>query len=230
MRHIATAVVACAGASFLMISASAEVPIAVVEDVTGSPPGIEFMDYVALGKVIRLGPADTIVLSYLKSCWRETIMGGTVTVGPEQSDVQSGKVERAKVACEAGKMLLTTELASKSAGLVFRDRPRTDRKAAPPLPQFTLYGLSPVFEVKSDSTLVVERLDQPGERREMITSGKPLLRGMFYDFATANIALAAGGIYRANVGAQVVVFKVDPNAKPGQTPIAGRLLRLQPAS
>jgi hypothetical protein len=31
-------------------------------------------------------------------------------------------------------------------------------------------------------------------------------------------------------GAQQVVFKVDPQSKPGQAPIVGRLLRLGPAN
>lgn len=50
------------------------------------------MDYVEPGQVIRLGAADGLVLGYLKSCWRETITGGTVTVGTEQSQVAGGEV------------------------------------------------------------------------------------------------------------------------------------------
>ena len=41
--------------------------------------------------MIKLGPRDTIVLGYLKSCWRETITGGTVTVGAEQSEVKAAR-------------------------------------------------------------------------------------------------------------------------------------------
>src|SRR5262249_23532857 len=60
------------------------------------------MDYVDPGQVIRLGAHDRIVLGYLRSCWRETISGGTVTVGTEQSEVAGGEVARDKVACEGG--------------------------------------------------------------------------------------------------------------------------------
>ena len=57
------------------------VPVAVVEKVTGKVVGVEFMDYVTPGKVVKLGPQGSIVLEYMTSCWRETITGGTVVVG-----------------------------------------------------------------------------------------------------------------------------------------------------
>ena len=75
-------------------------PVAVVEDVSGKPAGVEFMDYVAAGKVIKLAAQESLVLGYIKSCWRETIRGGTVTVGDEWSDVQGGTVERARMPCD----------------------------------------------------------------------------------------------------------------------------------
>ena len=35
------------------------------------------MDYVSAGKIIKLGPKGQVVLGYMKSCWRETITGGS---------------------------------------------------------------------------------------------------------------------------------------------------------
>jgi hypothetical protein len=67
------------------------IPVALVEEVSGAPAGVEFMDYVETGKTIELGARGGIVLSYLNSCVRETISGGTVTVGTDQSDVQGGR-------------------------------------------------------------------------------------------------------------------------------------------
>jgi hypothetical protein len=217
------AALAAVGLLTAVASAAAEAPSAVVENVTGKPAGVEFMDYVAPGKVIELGPQDSIVLGYLKSCWRETITGGTVTVGTEQSTVKQGKVERAKVGCDGGQMQLTAQQASQSAGMVFRDRPRPAAAAAPRA-QVTLYGLSPLVEVKDGGTLIIERLDQQGEHREVPVGGK-LVHGAFYDFAKSDAPLTAGGTYRASLGKQEVVFKVDSQAKPGPTPIVGRLLR-----
>src|SRR5262249_23073960 len=107
----------------------AEGPVAVVEEVSGKSAGVEFMDYVTPGKVIRLGRQDTIVLGYLKSCWRETIVGGTVTVGTEQSDVQGGRVERTQGKCDAGRMQLSGSQAVPSAGHVSRSVELPSREA-----------------------------------------------------------------------------------------------------
>src|SRR5262249_48140781 len=83
MNAIFGIVLQAAGA--FILAASAQSPAAVVEEIQGGVPGIAFMDYVEPGQII-LSAHDRIVLGYLKSCWRETISGGTVTVGPEQSE------------------------------------------------------------------------------------------------------------------------------------------------
>ena len=213
-------------AGALVLTASAQSPAAVVEEIQGSVTGIAFMDYVDPGQVIRLGAHDRIVLGYLKSCWRETISGGTVTVGTEQSEVAGGEVARAKVACEGGKMMLSSELAGKSGAMVFRQGPRPQAAAAPH-PEFTQYGLSPVFVVRPPGKLVDERLDQPGERHEIAITEQQLVRGAFLDLAKSGVALAPGGIYRAKLADREIVFKIDPDAKPGDAPLVGRLARLQ---
>jgi hypothetical protein len=214
------------GAGALVLAASAQSPAAVVEELTGNVPGVAFMDYVDPGQVIRLGAHDRIVLGYLKSCWRETITGGTVTVGAEQSEVAGGEVARAKVACEGGKMMLSAELAGKSGAMVFRQAPKP-QPVALLHPEFTLYGLSPVFEVRPPGKLVIERLDQRGERHELAIAEQDLMRGAFFDCAKAGLALAPGGIYRAKFADRELVFKIDPDAKPGDAPLLGRLARLQ---
>lgn len=203
-------------------------PVAVVEDVSGTAVGVELMDYVTAGQVIHLRAGDKLVLGYMGSCWQETITGGTVTVGRDQSTVKDGKVARAKVACDGGKMQLSAAQASKSGAVVFRGAPA--RKSAVPQPQLVLYGLSPVVDIKGGGHISIERLDQPGERIEIDVAAHQLFRGAFYDFAKSGQALVAGGVYRARVGAQEIVFKVDPYARPGQAPIIGRLLRFRPAA
>jgi hypothetical protein len=83
---------ALAGAVAVASPAAADpTGVALVEGLTGNPSGVEFMDYVRAGQVIRLGPHQTMVLSYMASCVRETITGGTVTVGTQRSEVQSGQ-------------------------------------------------------------------------------------------------------------------------------------------
>ena len=213
-------------AGVVVLAAAASSPVAVVEDVSGNPDGIQFMDYVEAGRDIKLGPQDSIVLGYLTSCWRETITGGTVTVGTERSDVQDGMVERSTVTCAANKMQLTAELASKSGAMVFRDMQNDAQH-----PQLTIYGRSPMIEVKPDEgTLTVERIDRSGETHRIAVTADQLVHGTFIDLAKTGVELAAGGVYRAKTAGQGIVFKVDPDALSGESPILGRLVRLQPAT
>jgi len=207
------------------LSSLAQGPVALVEDVTGGPAGVAFMDYVDTGKIIRLGRQDSIVLSYMASCVRETIKGGTVTVGAKQSEVLSGQVERTKVDCDAGKMMLSSQHTDETAGLVFRsvEMPALD-------PQFVLYGSCPIVEVNGGGALIVERLDRSGERHVLSIGQDELVRGAFFDFAKKGMCLAGGGVYSVSRGTSQVVFKVGAKARPGHTPIIGRLVRLEPAS
>src|ERR1700687_6218155 len=87
------------------------IPTACVEDVKSATADIEFMDYVGTGQVIKFGPRDVLVLSYLRSCEHETITGGTVVVGAERSDVRDGQIVRAKVPCDGGQMRLSSQQA-----------------------------------------------------------------------------------------------------------------------
>jgi hypothetical protein len=106
--------------AFASVAAAADpFEVAMVESTSGKTSGVEFMDYVHLGQVIHLGSHDTIVLSYKASCVRETITGGTVTVGIERSQVQSGEVERIVGRCGSGKREFT-DAQGAIAGRIFR--------------------------------------------------------------------------------------------------------------
>jgi hypothetical protein len=204
--------------------AQAQDPVAVVEDISGSP-GVELMDYVSEGKTIKLAPTDSIVLSYLKSCWRETITGGVVTVGAGQSTVDGGTITREKVACDGGKMELAAAQSKQGAAMVFRGTGHTP----PPKPQFTIYARSPVIELAGGGTLSLERVDRPGEKKlDLSITEDELAHGKFYDLAKAGTELQPGGVYRAKAGNQQVVFQVDAGAKADVGPLAGRLVRFQP--
>ncbi len=197
---------------------------ALVEDAKGKNLDVDFMDYVDAGRVIKLAPGDELVLGYLRSCWRETIKGGTVTVGAEQSTVEGGTVRREKVECDGGKMRLTQSQSGQAGVMVFRAPPRPAQVAAP---QTTLYGLSPVLDVKGGGSVTIERIDAPGEKLTVQVAAQQLQRGAFHDLAKAGQTLVAGGVYRASAGpGREIVFKVDPEAKPGQAPVISRLLRL----
>jgi hypothetical protein len=204
--------------------AAAQTPVAVVEDVQGPVTGAEFMDYVAPGKVIKLGPAGTIVLGYMKSCRRETISGvGTVIVGKEESMVHLGDVKAGKTDCDTGRAQMTSREVAESAATVVRSL----EQKGPTSPRFTLHGLSPVFETTGRGKLVVERLDVKGERYDVNLATAPMVRGKFYDFAKSGTALQPGGIYAASLGSRKAVFLVDSRAGPGASPIIGRLVRIE---
>jgi hypothetical protein len=238
-----TRTMAVAGAMFLCVAPHpgfAQGPVALVEDVTGNPAGVGFMDYVDAGKVIQLGARDSIVLSYIQSCMRETIKGGTVTIGAQQSDVQSGQVQRAKVQCDAGKMMQTPpQSMAQAAGVVFRSLgPKPGAGTAPkadatkqPQPQFVLYGLSPVLQVSGAGEVTIKRVDGKTEPEiKLSIAESQLMKGAFFDTATKGVSLAGGGTYRVTWGDKQTVFKVDPAAKPGRAPIIQRLVRLVPAT
>jgi hypothetical protein len=211
-------------------SAGAQTPSAIVEEVAGHPPGVEFMDYVEPGRIIALGPADAIVLSYLNSCAREVIRGGSVKVGVDESEALTARIERTRVDCEAGKMMRAAGQTNDSASLIIRggERPAAIRPA--PDPEFTLYGLNPLVELRGVGKLVIARLDAYGEYYALTIDPERLLRGTFLDLAAEGKSPTAGGVYGARWNRRLIVFKVDPGARPGRGPIAGRLLRLDPPS
>lgn len=215
-----------AAAPFLL-AAAPQGPAAIVEDLDGHPEGIQLMDYVTPGEVIKLGAKDTIVLGYLTSCKRETITGGTVTVGTDHSDIAGGSIQRTTSQCGGGYMVLNTQLADKSAAAAFRQVPE-DAAKKQAQPQITLYGQSPIIELKPIGALVIERVDSPAERYDFVLGDAHILHGKFLDLAASGVSLAPGGVYKARIGVQEIVFKVDKEAQTGWTPIPGRLLRLQP--
>lgn len=218
------AIVVVVGVMGFAGSAIAQAPVAVVEEVQGSVTGAEFMDYVVPGKVIKLGQGASVVLGYMKSCRRESINGtGTVIVGQDESKVHLAEVEGSKTECDPAQAHPTTRATSDVAASVVRS---LQKGAAPAGPQLTLYGTSPLVEAKGRGALVFERLDQKGERQQFDLTGNQL-KGRFYDLAGTSKSLTPGATYAATFASRRIVFRVDPQAKPGPTPIVGRLLRME---
>ena len=200
------------------------VPTALVEDVKSASADIEFMDYVGTGQVIRLEPHDVLVLSYLKSCEHETITGGTVRVGTDKSDVEGGKIARAKVPCNGGNMKLSAQQANASGASSFR----LQNASFDP----TVYALPPVIQIPKlradDSrTLTIERPGKPNERFT-VEIDETLINGGFYDLAKSDKRLKRGAVYKATLGHRKVTFKVHAKARTGTTPVVSRLLRFPP--
>ena len=206
--------------------AAAQSPVAVIEDVQGKVTGAEFMDYVTPKTVIKVAAGGSIVISYMKSCQREKISGlGTVIIGSDESFVQFADVKREKTDCDSAQSHATTKATSEAAATVLRSLADDKNAAGKIKPQLTIYGTSPVVEAKGKGMLVMERLDIKGEKQQIELNGSQT-KGKFYDFVGANRALAPGGTYAATFGTSKIVFRIDPQAKPGATPIVGRLIRL----
>lgn len=200
--------------------ATAQTPSAIVESVNGQVVGAEFMDYVAPGQVIKLGAHGTIVLAYLASCTRETITGGVVVVGNEQSRTSLADISREKPTCDTAQPQLSDGTTA-GGGMTFRNPPHKSAEQR----RLTIYSLSPVIEVAEPGKLVIERIDRPGERYEAMLAAKSLVKGRFHDFAAGNRQLTHGGVYAATLGSRRVIFKVDQLAEPAG-PLLGRLVRL----
>jgi hypothetical protein len=208
----------------LAAPAAAEPPVAVVEEVQGKVTGAEFMDYVTPRTVIKLGPKGSIVLSYMTSCRRETITGlGTVIVGTEESMVHIADVKSERMDCDSSRSHGTTRETSEVAATVLRS---VAGNISTTTPQLTLYGASPLVEARGRGILLIERIDSTAERQQIDLNGNQL-KGKFFDFAGADRTLTPGGTYLATFGTSKVVFRIDSLAKPGQTPIIGRLLRME---
>jgi hypothetical protein len=206
-------------------AARAQPPVALVEEVQGKVTGAEFMDYVVPGQVIKLGPGGVVVISYLKSCWHETISGiGTVIVGTEQSAVHLADFKAGKVPCDTNQAEKIGREVGESAATVVRSLKEDAPAAAQPL---VLRGLSPIVATSGHGRLVVERLDVKGERYDVNLSSATTTHGKFYDFAKSKIALKPGAMYSATSNAKQVVFQIDTDATPGAGPIIGRLVSLQ---
>lgn len=217
-----------AGLALWAVQALAGDPVAMVEDIKSKSAGVQFMEYLQQGKVIPLDAKDVIVVDYFGSCVRETITGGTVTIGAKHSEVLGGDVSTETVQCDGGQLKLNAQQASQSGVVVYRKLPTSRESPADAnAVQRTLYGLSPLVDLQGNGgRLVIDRLDKSSKSIVLDISAKDLLNGRLYDFARHNRKLAAGGVYRASANGRSIVFKIAPEAKPGPSDLAGRLLQL----
>lgn len=209
--------------SGLLISISAHAglpPVAIIEDIDTKGSKLSFMDYVNEGQVIKLGNAGKLVIGYMNSCRRETITGGTVTIGALQSKVNKGQLLREDVECDGGNAKLSGQQAATSGALAFRGTAKPNigiRKS-----DLTIYGTAPVIRVKQANTdITIERVDQ----RSKIHSYH--IKGRHIDLASERLSLPLGGIYRISVkGGNSKTFKVDKYAEAGKISIVSRLIDL----
>jgi hypothetical protein len=191
-------------------------PTAIIEDVAAPSTGIAFMDYLFPGRVINLKRGETVTLGYLQSCLRESIAGGHIVVGREQSKVKNGTVKRERVECDGGAMKLSPKQSGKSLVLVLR---APSRSSAMPKPSIEVFGRSPIIKlVTGNGKISIERLDRH-ENVIKLTATKG-----YIDLVATGRSLKPGGLYRARSGGRTVVFKVNRLARSGAEPVIARLI------
>ena len=228
MRVISSrlALVGLAAGVFAAGSALAE-PVAIVESARGAPLGLQEFDYLSAGQAIELGPGGALVIDYLRSCVRETIERGTVKIGKEQSTVANGRGGvRAKIDCNHGGRSASSGTKENLSGPGFVPPSRPEGQSQEVGIDRTFYSTSPLFDMGGPGQFVVEPLEPPGNAIKLSISAGELVRGRFYDFATAGKHLDAGGFYCASAHDHSLVFWIDPLARERASPPGGRLIRL----
>jgi hypothetical protein len=208
------------GISYLPASAQTQPsqPAAIVEDVDGAVPHVGVFEYLEVGRLIRLSAGETLVLGYLASCLRETIHGGEITIGANQSSVTGGLVIREDVECDGGFTDLSVAEASQSGVIAFRQGPKSSSRGTQAEP-IRIFSSEPVFTFSQEATeLVIHRLDQDE------TDLHVRVLQAWLDLADHNISLGAGGLYEARVGAAIMFFEIASHADVGG-PLVGRVIR-----
>jgi hypothetical protein len=194
---------------------------AVVEDLSGTVPGVELFDFLSPGKTVTLPAGAKLVLGYMNSCTRETVSGGgTVTVGETGSKVTGGaKLQTEQLKCAAANQLAQGQ-AGKSAAMVFRGQPGSGRKRAEvPQPSAVLLYTAPAFQVAKPGQLTIERLDIAETVQVYQVSGK------LFDYGKTGRKLDAGGYYRVELNGKSTVFHISLDAGEGAGPLLLRLVR-----
>jgi hypothetical protein len=125
MRGTATMIFGMVLACCTVLGAAAHAESgAMVEDFSVPRAGLQPMDQLKPGQMIMLGAGERLILTYLDSCNHETIVGGVVSIGRDQSVVVGGKLTRDRSECHGGSALLSQAQATKSAVMVFRSVPK----------------------------------------------------------------------------------------------------------
>jgi hypothetical protein len=191
--------------------ALAESLSAIVESIEPPRGDVRALDLLAAGTVIELQAGDKLVLGYLLSCTRETITGGKVTIGSDQSNVEGGQVERGKISCDGTVDADSAAGSNEAAVVAIRSlgAETADGLRVVPSPQ-------PVFlladgDMPSDPSLTIQRLDREEAPIRVSLFGRAL------DLKVTGMKLTPGGIYSAACGDRKIAFKIAENA--GLSPV-----------
>ena len=212
-------------AALAPLGAAAGEPVAVVEQIEAPSTGLQFMDFVEVGRLIKLRAGESMSLGYFGSCIQERIVGGSVQIGTNQSNVDGGEVQREQVECDGGRLQLDANSNDSSGVLILRNiDPATKASGGDgslPAAELTLFHTQPIIGISIPNSLLrIDRLDAAEPRLEI------RIEARYLDLATTANALTPGGLYKAEAVGHSIVFRVDPKAAAGGGPVIGRLLYL----
>lgn len=215
---------ACAVMAVLTGPAAAAEPAALLEDATPPLKDMGVMESLYPGQVLELQPGQTVILAYLTSCLRETLVGGRVTIGADRSTAAGGTLKSEPVTpCGTSRLALSSEQAATAGAIVLRGPGTaiTPRPLPPPEAQQTqtLLTTAPAFMLSEPGTLTLQRTDK-NEAPLRLDAARGSL-----DFARSGVRLVRGATYRVEAGSKSATIRIDPVAVGGGALLA-RLVRL----
>lgn len=202
---------ACAALMLLVPGASAATkPVAIVEDSPKTTGRGQAFDLLEQNEVLKLASGETLVLGYLKSCTRETITGGTVTIGAKESTVEGGKVTREKTECTQTKLALTADESQQSATIAFRGQIKH------------VYTRQPLIVAEKSETVKIEPIEGGESWNLRPENGR-------IDFRAAKFEMQPGMRYKVTGAKASLIVEVDAAATTAKTGVLERVVVLESA-
>ena len=201
----------------LFTDAAAADPVAFVEDASANAPVRPF-SHLREGDVIRLDANAEVTVGYIASCIQEHARGGVLTIGRERGRVVGGTRTERKLDCGGGVADVSGERGELSAALVMRNGNKA-KKSVTRKPERTVASTGPVIAPwKAVSFVLLTRIDRPEPSRTIA------LAGAAADLSALGIALAPGGVYRAEAGESSTIFGIAADASGAGGPVLPRLV------
>lgn len=190
------------------VAMAAAKPVAIVEDSPKTEGRGQAFDLMNESEVVTLAPGETLVLGYLKSCLRETITGGTVTIGAKESTVEGGKVTREKTECTVTKLALTADESQQSATIAFRGAIKH------------VYTRQPLIVAEKSETVKIEPVEGGESWNLKPANGR-------IDFQAAKVEMQPGMRYKVTGAKASLIVEVDAAATTAKTGTLERVVVLE---
>lgn len=210
--RIATTEIRCTVFVVALLSSGGTLAESALVERADPATGLSAYQFLDAGTRIHLSDGLELELGYFRSCVREQIRGGTVTIGENQSRIDnSGRVDRITLDCTAEVRLNAGERQESGASAW---------RAPVGGPPQLLDNLTPVFAFgTAPGEVVIQRTDRPADPIRLDATG------LSVDLATLGIELAEGAIYDVSAGNTTRRIEVDFGVTQTGGPAFKRLVR-----